>query len=245
MEYANAAITIGGKIKGSDVEKLAQAIADDGAGIDWSDALDVDDAIGEIGNCSVNRRHLSLMRSEQPWGRFEAVETVCGELGLIYVAECEAGGEWHPMLTFRQPEMGTRKAKVPVYRDGEGIVGEQDLLVTREWPITEIGRGPLLDATDIQKHLDAGTLVDELALMVQVHKFPWPLEIVDDEPDFAEATRAVVKGAPAQQGACILTAENMHTADDCTMHNHELPARGRPRCRRSRPLGHRHFSGNQ
>jgi hypothetical protein len=51
----------------------------------------------------------------------------------------------------------------------------------REWPITEIGRGPLMDASDIQRHLDSGTLADELALMVQVHKFPWPLEIVEDE----------------------------------------------------------------
>ena len=27
--------------------------------------------------------------------------------------------------------------------------------------------------------------------------------------------------APTPQGACILTPENMHTADDCTMHDHE------------------------
>ena len=27
------------------------------------------------------------------------------------------------------------------------------------------------------------------------------------------------------QGACILTAENMHTADDCTMHDHERGTR--------------------
>jgi len=28
-----------------------------------------------------------------------------------------------------------------------------------------------------------------------------------------------------EQGACILTAENMHTADDCTMHDHERGTR--------------------
>lgn len=26
-----------------------------------------------------------------------------------------------------------------------------------------------------------------------------------------------------ERGACILTAENMHTEDDCTMHDHETP----------------------
>jgi hypothetical protein len=213
MEYANAAITIGGKIKGSEVEKLAQAIADDGATVDWGDPLDEDDAIGEIGKCSVHKRHLSLCRNDQPWGRFEAVEGLCVELGLTIVAECEAGGEWHPMLLFWEPSMGTKKGP-----DGA------DEWTPRQWPITEIGRGPLLDATDIQRHLDAGTLADEIALMTVVHKFPWSLEIVDDEPNFAEVTRAVVEGAPAQQGACILTAENMRTADDCTMHDHELPA---------------------
>jgi hypothetical protein len=75
--------------------------------------------------------------------------------------EYEAGGEWHPAIEYRSPDMDT------------GTV--------REWPITEIGRGPLLDAEEIQRHLDAGTLADELALMVQVHKFPWLLQIVEDE----------------------------------------------------------------
>lgn len=29
--------------------------------------------------------------------------------------------------------------------------------------------------------------------------------------------------AVAEQGACILTPENIHTADDCTLHDHERP----------------------
>ena len=49
-----------------------------------------------------------------------------------------------------------------------------------EWAIAEIGRGPMIDAEDIQKHLDAGTLSNEIALMTTVQKFPWPLEIVDN-----------------------------------------------------------------
>jgi len=35
---------------------------------------------------------------------------------------------------------------------------DMDADTVLEWPITEIGRGPLMDIEDIQKHLDAGTL---------------------------------------------------------------------------------------
>jgi hypothetical protein len=75
--------------------------------------------------------------------------------------------------------MGTRKQKVPVIRDGKGVVEEQDAPAVREWAIAEIGRGPMIDAEDIQKHIDAGILADEIPLMATVHKFPWRLEIVD------------------------------------------------------------------
>jgi hypothetical protein len=180
MEYANCAMSIGGKIKRSEIERLAQAIEDDGIGTDWTDILNVDEAMEEIESCAANGQGLSLCHCDQPWGRFEAVENVCHELGLIYVAEFEAGGDWHPGLVFRQPEMGTRKQKVPVIRDGKSVVEEQDVPVTRGWAIAEIGRGPMIDAEDIQKHLDAGTLADEIALMATVHKSPWKIEIVDD-----------------------------------------------------------------
>jgi hypothetical protein len=33
----------------------------------------------------------------------------------------------------------------------------KDRAVPREWSIAEIGPGPMIDAEDIQKHLDAGT----------------------------------------------------------------------------------------
>ena len=105
MEYANAAITIGGKIKRSEVEKRAHAIEADNAGTDWTDTLE---AANEIEDCAKARRHLSLCSTDHPWGRFENVEAVCGELGLIYVAECEAGGEWHPMLQYHSPRHGRR-----------------------------------------------------------------------------------------------------------------------------------------
>jgi hypothetical protein len=67
------------------------------------------------------------------------------------------------------------KQRVPVICDGKRVVEEQDVPVTRE-----IGRGPMIDAEDIQRHLDAGTLADEIALMATMHKFPWKIEIVDD-----------------------------------------------------------------
>jgi hypothetical protein len=182
MEYANAAIMIGGKIKRSDVETLAQAIEEDCATIDWGLSLTVDEAIAEIEDCAKGKRHLFLCKGEQPWGRFEAIEAVCAELELTHCMECEAGGEWSPMLQFWQPGMPTKKD------------GEHDVIVPREWSIAEIGRGPMIDAEDIQRHLDAGTLADELALMTAVHKFPWPIEIVEDEPDLTAVTREIAEG---------------------------------------------------
>jgi hypothetical protein len=182
MEYANAAITIGGKIKRSDVEKLAYAIADDNAGIDWSDTLDPIDAVAQIEDCADAKRHLYFCASEQPWGRFEALEAICAELGLTHKTECEAGGDWSPLLQFWQPGM--------IKRGDDG----KDRAVPREWSIAEIGRGPMIDAEEIQAMLDASTLADELALMTAVHKFPWPLEIVEDEPDLTAVTRDFVEG---------------------------------------------------
>ena len=178
MEYANASMSIGGKVKRSDVERLVQAIVVAGAGIDW-DPVDEEEALAAIEDAARSNTHLTINANDQPWGRFEEVEALCHELDLTYVPEFEAGGEWHPGLVFRQAEMGTRKQKVPIIRDGRGVVEEQDVPAVREWAIAEIGRGPMIDAEDIQKHLDAGTLADEIALMATVHKFPWRLEIVD------------------------------------------------------------------
>jgi hypothetical protein len=178
MEYSNASMNIGGKIKRSEVERLVHAIVDDGAGIDW-DPLDEEEALAAIEDAARSNTHLTINASDQPWGRFERVEEVCLDLGLTYVAECEAGGDWSPNLAFWQPELGWKKMRVPVYRDGKSTIEEQDVPAAREWAITEIGRGPMIDAEDIQKHLDAGTLADEIALMATVHKFPWKLVIVD------------------------------------------------------------------
>ncbi len=40
-------------------------------------------------------------------------------------------------------------------------------------------------------------------------------------PEGASIIDSIAEAQPEEQGACILTAENMHTADDCTMHDHE------------------------
>jgi Zn finger protein HypA/HybF involved in hydrogenase expression len=74
----------------------------------------------------------------------------------------------------------TALAVLGAWHGQKGDAGEEQNS-PREWQITEIGRGPMLDAEDIQKHLDAGTLADEIALMTTVHKFPWPIEIVEVE----------------------------------------------------------------
>lgn len=180
MECANAALTIGGKIQQRHIARLAQALEDDHAAIDWTDQLNAEEFADLIGSTAAAKDRLYICNSEQPWGVYEATAKLCQELGLIYTLEFEAGGEWHPGLVFRQPEMGTRKVKVAAYRDGKSTLEEQDVPQVREWPIAEIGRGPMLDAENIQRHLDAGTLADELAVMAAARKFPWPLEIVED-----------------------------------------------------------------
>ena len=45
--------------------------------------------------------------------------------------------------------------------------------------------------------------------------------------EMTDAARAAVDASlpDDDQGACILTAENMYTADDCTMHDHERGTR--------------------
>src|SRR5215831_5329210 len=129
MEYANASMSIGGKIKRSDVGKLAEAIYEDGAGFDWMTA-DEDEILDGIEDAAKHKTHLTINNTEQPWGRFERVEGVCLTLRLTYVAECEAGGDWSPLLQFWQPAMGFKKQKT--------LDGEQDVPAMREWAIAEI-----------------------------------------------------------------------------------------------------------
>jgi hypothetical protein len=165
METANCALTIGGRIKRADIARLADAIENEGAALDWDDYPDAEEIHFAIETCATAKEPLRLSNSNKPWGKYEEVEALCRELGLTYVLEYEAGGEWHPAMQYRSPDM-----------DADTVL---------EWPITEIGCGPLMDIEDIQKHLDTGTLERELELMRQVQKFPWPLEIVEDEPKCA------------------------------------------------------------
>lgn len=161
MESCNAAISIGGKIKRSAIAELAAALAHDSAAIDWIDFLEDGELVDHIHGEVAAKDHLYFCNTEHPWGQYETTEAFCRQHGLSYVLEYEAGGDWAPGLEYRSPGMEPGKV--------------------RTWPISEIGRGPLMDAEDIQKHLDAGTLADEIALMTTVHTFPWPLEIVEDE----------------------------------------------------------------
>ena len=161
MESSNAAISIGGKIRRSDVAGLASALAHDRAAIEWTDFLEEGELADHILNKAAAKVHLRFCNNDQPWGQYESIEAFCRQIGLIYVLEYEAGGDWPPGLEYRSPDMEPGKV--------------------RQWPISEIGRGPLIDAENIQKHLDEGTLADEIALMAAVHKVPWPLEIVGDE----------------------------------------------------------------
>lgn len=37
----------------------------------------------------------------------------------------------------------------------------------------------------------------------------------------AHGDRMITESVEREQGACVLTEENMHTADDCSLHHHE------------------------
>ena len=168
MESSNAAISIGGKIERSAVVELTAALARDSAAIDWTDVLEEGQLADHILNKVAAKDHLYFCNNDQPWGQYESTEAFCRRNGLIYVLEYEAGGDWPPGLEYHSPDMEPGRV--------------------REWPISEIGRGPLIDAGSIQTHRVAGTLADEIALMTTVHAVPWPLEIVEDK-DLQKANR--------------------------------------------------------
>jgi hypothetical protein len=67
MEYANASMSIGGKVKRSDVERLVQAIVVDGAGIDWG-PVDEEEALAAIEDAARSNTHLTINANDQPWG---------------------------------------------------------------------------------------------------------------------------------------------------------------------------------
>jgi hypothetical protein len=52
-----------------------------------------------------------------------------------------------------------------------------------------------MDAEDIRQALAEGTLEEDQKTMEQIHKFPWPLEIV--EADLTAVTRDLVEGGAA------------------------------------------------
>lgn len=68
MESSNAAITIGGKIKRADLDKLAQALEDDDAGVDWIDTPPADELVGYIEEQARTGERLRFCNNEQAWG---------------------------------------------------------------------------------------------------------------------------------------------------------------------------------
>jgi hypothetical protein len=118
MECANASMNIGARIKRTDIQKLIDAILDDGAGFDWIDhSLSNEDILQEIERVAKSKTHLTINANEQPWGRLEHVEGVCRDLGLTYLAEFERGGEWSPGCVFWQPDFSAPGCRWEKLRD--------------------------------------------------------------------------------------------------------------------------------
>ncbi|MBV8293194.1 MAG: hypothetical protein JOY55_15520 [Mycobacterium sp.] len=73
--------------------------------------------------------------------------------------------------------------------EGQGcrrVMIEKDVTVPREWATDAIGHGPWTGLGRSSVSSTPATLADELALMRTVDKFPWPLEIIEDEPTEAQ-----------------------------------------------------------
>lgn len=162
MQSGNASISIAGKLKRSDIPRLAEAIHNDYGWLDWDHVLSPGEAEDAILDAADEKLALQLTGSNVPWAEFDELEKLCEELGLPYARECEAGCDWGAHVVYFNPEWDEGKTH-------------------REWGIAGCGDEPSLTLSEIRQHLKDGTLVEQLDLMKSIHDFKFPLEIVEVE----------------------------------------------------------------
>lgn len=166
-------MSIGGKIRRSDIPKLAEAIENDDAGLDWGDmgGIEADQAVAEMEQVSASRKPLVLVGDEVPWGQFEDVQNICRTLGLTYCTEYGGGGaDYTPGMVLYDPAL--------IQANHDYFGGQLD--GTWEWATSDIGEPPMMPSYDIRHHLLAYTLESALMLMERAWNFPMVLEIIED-----------------------------------------------------------------
>ena len=153
-------LKIGGEIWRADIEELAQAAYEDGAGEDYQPA-EIEDLRRMIEVAAQNGEPVLFTVENAMFGALDALEGTCRELGLPYVRHTRACvSAWSEHVEFWNPEMHHCAA----YRyacSGDGC--------------------PMLDYRQMNRLFDAGSLERELRIMEHVHCFPYKLTINEDK----------------------------------------------------------------
>jgi hypothetical protein len=149
-----ASIKIGGTIRRADIEELAEAAYEDGAGED----AEVKDLRRMIELAAQNEEPVLFTAEDEI---FDILEATCRELVLPYVRHTRACGDCcSEHVEFWEPKMHHLSA----FR----------------YACTDDGC-PMLDYRQVQRLLAASSLERELRIMEHVHRFPYKLVIIQDE----------------------------------------------------------------
>lgn len=116
---ASASITIGGHVSREGYSDLAKLIADEGLAREW------DGPPFEAGD-HVEGEALHLFAHEVAWGRFDALEAKCRDMGLAYARWSDGfSGEWGPHRVVCTGE--GEPAVYPVDEDDVVVICREDL----------------------------------------------------------------------------------------------------------------------
>lgn len=100
-DYMSAKITIGGKLKASDVDTLIKAIVDQAVSLEYDEAPPEEDEIRE----RLNENEVVFYDIEARYGQFEDLEQVCRDLGLNYVRHSEGKYDYEAEFVVYEPGM--------------------------------------------------------------------------------------------------------------------------------------------
>ncbi len=151
---ASVSILIGGEIRRSNIQELAEAGHGDGAG-QGNQGATTEHLVLMIGVAAQTRKPV-LFTAEDPFlDTFDTLEAACRDLDLPYARHTKASiGTWGEHVEFWEPGMDP----IAAFRyacSGDG--------------------SPMLDYKQIRRLLDAGALERELQIMERIHRFPFHL----------------------------------------------------------------------
>lgn len=158
LDTSPTLITFGGALRRTDLPRLAEAIAADGAGPDRNLRFDDTAKIVEFIEAAAKAGEaITLYNTEAVGGRFGSIEAVATRLNLTFVCADSGNSSWTPTVLFQDPAAGIR----------------------REWVGTSNGVDPHLSAVELEK-LGPSALKAEIALMKRTLAFDVPLSIIDE-----------------------------------------------------------------